>query len=241
MANKKNKNKKKQVQPQQPMSPTKYFTSGRARQLPIEECWISSDWKDKGLCTVVVARKHTTGNVTFGVYLMDTFCLGLKNTYPLFNRSQFYYEDIINQMYAMHGDKMRIDYALAHNIIYGGIAYAEDLGFKPNKDWATSQFILEEDTEDIELIDVEFGKNGKPFFINGPLDNVGKVKARLDASVGAGNYNVLINLASDGFDFDGAYDFNNGNDDDFDDDDDDDDFGDDDDNIEDIEYEEVTK
>ena len=234
MANKKNKNKKK-VQPQQPMSPTKYLTSGRARQLPIAECWISPDWKDAGLCTVVVARKHTTGNVTFGVYLMDTFCLGLKNTYAIFNRSQFDYEDILSQMYASHGGKMPIDYTLAHNIVYGGIAYAEDLGFKPEKDWATSQFILEEDTEDIELIDIEFGKDGKPLFMSGPHDNVGKIKSRLDASVGEGNYNVIIG----GFDFGGDFDFDDDDDDDF--DDEDEDFDDEDNDIEDIEYEEVTK
>ena len=239
MANKKNKNKKK-VQPQQPMSPTKYFTSGRARQLPIEECWISPDWKEAGICTVVVARKHTTGNVTFGVYLMDTFCLGLKNTYAVFNRTQFDYDDIMSDMYAQHGGRIPIDYALAHNIVYGGIAYAEDLGLKPHKDWATSQFILEEDTEDIELIDVEFGKDGKPFFISGPYDNVGKIKARLDASVGEGNYTYLMQVDGNGFDFDGFDDFDDDDDEDFD-DDDDDDFDDDDNDIEDIEYEEVTK
>ena len=233
MANKKkNKNKKKQVQPQQPMSPTKYITSGRARQLPIAECWISPDWKDAGLCTIVVARKHTTGNVTFGVYLMDIFCLGLKNTYGVFNRTQFDYEEVIGQMFEQHGGKTPISYALAHNIVYGGIAYAEDLGLKTEKDWATSQFILEEDTEDIELIDVEFGKDGKPFFMSGPHDNVGKIKSRLDASVGAGNYGFTIG----GFDFDGGYDFDD-DDDDFDDDDDDDD----DNNTEDIDYEDVTK
>ena len=236
MANKKNKNKK-QVQPQQPMSPTKYFTSGRARQLPIAECWISPDWKDAGLCTVVVARKHTTGNITFGVYLMDIFCLGLKNTYAVFNRTAFDYEDIMEEMYAQHGGKVSINYALAHNIIYGGVAYAEDLDLKPNKDWATSQFILEEDTEDIELIEVEFGKDGKPLFISGPHDNVGKIRSRLDASVGAGNYHFILGIDGGGFDFDGEDAFDD--EDEFDDDGDDSDN--DDNDIEDIEYEEVTK
>lgn len=236
MANKKNK-KKTQTKPQQPMSPKKYVTSGRARLLPIYQCWISPDWKDAGLCTVVVARKHTTGNVTFGVYLMDIFCLGLKNTYSIFNKSAFEYEEIIGSMFATHGGKQLIDYTLAHNVIYGGIAYAEDLGFKPEKDWATSQFILEEDTEDIELIELEFGKNGKPFFINGPHDNIGKVVSRLENSVGKGNFEVLL-MAGNGGDFGGNfggnYDFDE---DDF--DDEDDDFEDDDDDIEDVEYEEV--
>ena len=145
MANK----KKKPAKPQPQMSPTKYITSGRARLLPIDECWISPDWKEAGLLTIVVARKHNTGNFTFGVYLLDRYCLGLKNTYALFSKKAFEYEEILDQMFEGHGgDKEPIDYVLAHNMIYGAIAYAEDLGFKPEKDWAMSQFILEEDTED---------------------------------------------------------------------------------------------
>ena len=69
MANK----KKKPAKPQPQMSPTKYITSGRARLLPIAECWVSPDWKEAGLLTIVVARKHNTGNFTFGVYLLITF------------------------------------------------------------------------------------------------------------------------------------------------------------------------
>ena len=121
---------------------------------------------------------------------------------------------------------------MAHNIIYGAIAYAEDLGFKPEKDWALSQFILEEDTEDIELIEVEFGKDGKPCFINGPFDNINSVLAKLNKSVGEGNYEFIMIDGDDDF-----YGFDDDDDDDFEEEDDFDD--DDDDDVEDIDYEEV--
>ena len=232
MANKKKAKKKAPAKPQQQMSPKNYILSGRARKLPIAECWISTDWKDHGMCTIVVARQHTNGNMTFGVYLLDTYCLGLKNTNAVFSKPAYEYEDILETMFSQHPDKMKIDYVLAHNIIYGAIAYAEDLGFKPEKDWALSQFILEEDTEDIELIEVEFGKDGKPCFINGPFDNINSVLAKLNKSIGEGNYEFIMMTGDNDF-----YGFDDDDDDDFEEEDDFDD--DDDDDVEDIDYEEV--
>jgi hypothetical protein len=217
-----NKNKKKKPSPPKPqMSPVKYVTSGRARLLPIFECWINQNWEEEGLVTIIVSRNHSTGNVTFATFLMDMYCLGLKDTTTIFSKSAYEYRDIVDSMFESHGGKQMIDYTLAHNIIYGGIAYAEDLGFKPEADWAFSQFILEEDTEDIELIDVAFGKDGRPCFINGPYDNLGKIVSKLEKSVGKGNFDVVL--------IDGG---------DFDDEDYDDDEGDVDD-IQDITYEEV--
>ena len=230
MSNKKKTKKKAAANPQQQLTPKNYLLTGRARKLPIEECWISSDWKDAGICSIVVARKHTSGNLTFGIYLVDIFCLGLKNSNPVFNKPEYEYDDLLDKIFSTHMfGKTSIDYVLAHNIIYGAVAYAEELGFKPEKDWALSQMILEEDTEDVELIEIEFGKNGKPYFINGPYDNVQKVVNTLNKSVGDGNYEMTYFLGDpsrfvDDFDFD---------------DDDDDDDDNDDNDTEDVDYEEV--
>ena len=226
MANKKKTKKKPTAQPQ--LTPKNYLLTGRARKLPIAECWISSDWKVAGICSIVVARQHTSGNLTFGIYLVDIFCLGLKNSNPVFNKPEYEYEDLLDKIFSTHMyGKTQIDYVLAHNIIYGAVAYAEDLGFKPEKDWIFSQMILEEDTEDIELIEVEFGKNGKPYFMNGPYDNVQKVVNTLKKSVGEGNFEMTYILGDPGR-FDDEFDF-----------DDDDDEDDDDDDTEDVVYEEV--
>jgi hypothetical protein len=214
----------------QQMSPKKYMTSGRARLLPIYECWISGDWKSAGLCSIIIARKHTTGNVTIGIYLLDIFCLGLKNTSHRFNMPFDEYESFVPLIFDAHEqNQVKVEYILVHNLIYGGIAYAEDLGFKPERDWAVSQFVLAEDTEDIELLDLEFGVNGQPHFINGPFDNVQKTITQLEKSVGKGNFTMTYILGD-------IYD----DDEDYDDDDGDGDDGDyDEDDIEDIEYEEI--
>lgn len=226
MSKKKKKTPPPQAQ-QQSMSPLQYVKSGRARKLPLFESYINPDWKEAGLSSILVSRKHTTGNVTFGFYLVDTFCLGVKNCDVGFNRTQEEFEEFLEGIEHRHNGIEKIDYTLAHNILYGAVAYAEDLGFAPHKDWSFSQMILEEDTEDIELIEIEFGKNGKPHFINGPFDKVPAIIEKLKKSVGEGNFDVLLMDGNAGNDYWGDMNF----------DDDDDDESDDD--AEDVEYEEI--
>ena len=79
------KNKSKQNQFQL-LSPEKYIRL-KARNLPIEVCYVSDDWKDErgAVAEVIVVRRHAGGNYTFGVYVVDTLCLGVKHSVYRFN------------------------------------------------------------------------------------------------------------------------------------------------------------
>jgi hypothetical protein len=145
------------------LSPEKYIRT-KARALPIYECMISSGWRDAGIASIFVARKHNNGNVTYGSYLVDIWCLGLKHTHCQFNADISDWNKIKDE-HEMGQRYEPVDYNLAHNIIFGGIEFAEDYGFKPHKDFSLSQFILEEDDERIPIIDVEFGVEGKPHIV----------------------------------------------------------------------------
>ncbi|WP_286526234.1 DUF1186 domain-containing protein, partial [Duncaniella freteri] len=48
------------------------------------------------------------------------------------------------------------------------MAFAEEGGIKPSKEFDPAGYILEEDTDDIPLIEYDFGKNGKHFLIVNP-------------------------------------------------------------------------
>ena len=146
-------------QPKQ-LSPLNYIKT-KARTLPIDKCYVNAEWKESGMANVFVIRRHTTGSRTVGMYLVDLFALGTKNTFFQFNQP----EKVINQLLSK-GDFVEIEYNLAHNIIYRGNEYAIEHGFKIHKDFINlTQYILEADDDRIPLIDVEFGKNGKPLVI----------------------------------------------------------------------------
>jgi hypothetical protein len=174
-------------------SPEKYIRT-RARNLPLGECYINHDWADHGMAFIIVTRKHSTGNITFGSYQVDLYCLGVKDTFWDFNVLPGTIEHIKDQYREMTNGTVELgltDYTLVHNIIYGAEAFADDLGFKPHKDFSLTQFILEEDDDSVDFIELDFGIEGLPAVIKGKEQHPAGVLKTLDRVVGKGNYFVL--------------------------------------------------
>ena len=187
----KKKNKRKKVVKQPPLSPKSYIKKN-ARKLPLEKCIINDSWKDSGMATILVVRKMRNGSLIVGSYIVDILCLGLKNTHHWFDVSSRDFEEGILDLFQNRMDLNMIDCdsTLAYNIIYGAIEFAEDLGFEPEKDFAISEYILD-NVENIEFMDIEFGKNGKPVYAAGPDDNVARVLRTLEKNVGDGNFEYM--------------------------------------------------
>jgi len=164
-----------------------------ARSYPIAGCWTAQGWEEHGLAVVVVARRQPNGNLVFGTYLVDRYCLGLKNTYCDADMP----EDEFRQEYlpAVVGDSelTSISPALAHEIIYGGIAYAARFGFRPHPDFARSRHVLDPEEAHPHTGAVEFGYDqGKPLYVAGPYDNVEAVLRQLSRTAGEGNYDYVL-------------------------------------------------
>ncbi|MQY80388.1 MAG: hypothetical protein GH151_14570 [Bacteroidetes bacterium] len=181
--------KKKGKVIQLPLTPEKYIRT-RARQLPVYECYITKRWKESGMANIIIARKHTNNNFTFGLYLVDLLCLGVKDTYYDFNVTNVDYEDLKNEYFGKQ-DIVKCDYVLAHNIIYGAVEFADEYGFKPHKDFAVSKYILEEDDENVELMEIEFGEDEKPCVVVTNGNEQKQIIAQLDKTAGKGNYTVI--------------------------------------------------
>ena len=69
----------------------------RARNLPFGKCYVNSDWKTGHLANVIVTRLHVNGNVTAGMYLVDLLCLGVKESWYLFNESKHRVLEFLNK------------------------------------------------------------------------------------------------------------------------------------------------
>ena len=165
----------------------------RARTLPILECWISASWQqdDPGLVQILLARKQPDDDICFGVYLVDKYCLGLKNTYANAGFSRARYENEVRSKIFRDVEPMECPVELAHQMIYASIDYAAQFGFQPEKDFALSQYLLEPRGELEEPYHLTFGKNGKPFFVAGPYDNSARILKQLEKTAGPGNYDYL--------------------------------------------------
>lgn len=165
----------------------------QARDFPLLECQISANWQkdDLGLVQILVARQQPDGNICFGTYLIDKYCLGLKNTFANANFSRTRYRDEVYNRISQRQELKECPAELAHQMIYASIDYAAQFGFQPEKDFAISQYMLAPRGELEEPYHLTFGREGKPFFIAGPHDNVTSVLRQLDKTAGPGNYNFL--------------------------------------------------
>jgi hypothetical protein len=187
----------------QMLSPENYIRT-KARMLPIYECLVNAEWQVGGIATIIIARCHINGNITACFYMVDLFCLGVKDTYYRFNISKDEYQDAVSLSSEMA--PIPISYALAHNIIYSAIEFAEEYGFKPHKNFtSTTRFMLEEDSEAIELIEIECGKDGKPLYVSSEDDSEQKINSiirQLEKTAGIGNFEYISDDDIEKFDQD---------------------------------------
>ena len=164
-----------------------------ALKYPLYGCWIDEGWVEGGLAQVVVARQQSPGQVFFGVYLVDYYCLGIKNCYWLADTSERAFQRHLEQL---PGHFIPCDPALAHELIYGAVEYAAFYGFQPQMDFREAKLVLELPETYPPTGKVKFGYEGKPLYIAGPDDDPERILAKLEKAAGQGNYSYLMGLSS---------------------------------------------
>jgi hypothetical protein len=173
-------------------------------------CWVSPGWSNgltvqasadwpvnvaghpdgSGLAGVLVGRRHRYGRASICGYLVDTWCLGVKNALgprvmndsemPGFTRTFFD---------AFDAAPLEAPIELAQHLVWGAVEYARHLGFEPHRDfWAAAGHLG-------SLRDpcaIEFGKDGEPFYIEGPNDDSPRNMRTLERSVGEHNFGFIM-------------------------------------------------
>ena len=167
----------------------------RAREYPILGCWVMEGWHEEGITPVIVARQQESDKVVFAVCLVDLYCLGIKDAYANADMSLRKFQSELSTM--CQGDPEPCSVELAHEIIYGGMEYAERYGFKPHIDF-TGQFcdqVLDPPEMHPRTNNVAFGKDGKPFYVSGPYDDERKINSVINTlmrTAGEGNFDYII-------------------------------------------------
>jgi len=193
-------NKKKSVNPTQSLSPENYIRQ-RSKNLLVYKCLINKDWEKEKLCDIFIIRQHVNGNVTVCMYLVDLLCLGVKDTFFHFNIP---YRDIerMTSRAETGSDFIEVPYELAHNILFAGLEFAEEYGFKPHKDFTSiTSYFLEDDDENIPFIDIECGDDdGIPLYVNAGYETparAGQIITQLRNTAGEGNFHYISRIDGD--------------------------------------------
>jgi len=184
------KRKKAQVIPLKNSISPKRYVKEAARKLPIYKIYMQDDLLESGLGQIIVIREKKSGEKLLGLYMVDPWCLGLKDSDFFFIDEDDYEPFFKNLQKQFEGKLIPVEPNFAFNLIYGAIEYAEDLGFEPDENFAVTEYILD-DVESLELVEIPFGKNGKPTFIPGPGDHIGKILKTLTENVGEDGFTFL--------------------------------------------------
>jgi hypothetical protein len=161
---------------------------------------------DSGCGYLIVSRFKADGRVEAGFFLLDVFCLGVKDAgFYRFSSVADYQESLLDRFFRDE-DPVRMTPAAARKLTENAVSYARGLGFSPGIDYKKASRVFGGITTagcDEEFV---FGKDGKPLYIQGPSDppaRVERILRTLEARCGEGGYHYIA--AADDFELlDGA-------------------------------------
>jgi hypothetical protein len=178
----------------------------------VVECWVSPgwsigltvgdhlDWPDieadvdgpSGVACVLVARRANRRQVSVCGYLVDVYCLGVKNALgPLVmpERDLLRFRRLFFS--AFPAAPLAAPLEMAQHLVFGAVEHARGLGFQPHPDFDAAADHLGQWTGPSAIA---FGNDGKPDYIEGPYDNAGHVLATLRRTVGPDTFHFLVGV-----------------------------------------------
>ncbi len=145
-----------------------------------------------GLVGVLVARAERSSRVTVCGWLVDVFCLGVKDVIGPRTMSSGGLFDFSRRYFSAFDVAPRtVPLELARQVVHGAIGYAASFGFTPHPDHAAAVPFLGPAPGECSI---RFGRDGLPFYVSGPRDNPRQVVAALEAAAGSGNYHYVAGL-----------------------------------------------
>jgi hypothetical protein len=180
-------------------------------ELPLFGCWVSAGWSDgltveagrgwpdrdppdpsvSGLVGVLVARGpgRSGGDVSVAGYLVDTYCLGVKDALPPRRMRERKVSDFLDRFFdGFEAPPVPAPIDLARQLVWGAVEYARGLGFEPHPDLRPAAGHLGHLDEPCAI---GFGQDGKPFYVQGPYDDADRILRTLDRTAGRDNYHFL--------------------------------------------------
>ncbi len=148
----------------------------RAAQAPIQHCLVPETLFDRGIGTIILARGNTPHYLTLGVFLVDTWCLGIKDTY--FRSID---AETFEMMIARLDDTTpmaSVDPSYARKLLHDAAAWAESIGFAPHHDFAAIERLFGDVRADACDATFQFGREGKPLYVQGPRESPAQVRLR---------------------------------------------------------------
>jgi hypothetical protein len=164
-----------------------------AAHSPIHECLVPAKLFEIGVGNLIFSRLLPDGRIAMGAFLLDVFCLGVKNAFVAILTKVEY--AMRRNSWSAAEDLKPMDPACFRKLVEGGVAYAQDLGFSPHADYDVARHIFGDVQAADCLTRFKFGRDGKPFYIAGPHETAAQAQDILDQlerRLGPDNFDYLL-------------------------------------------------
>jgi hypothetical protein len=169
------------------------FEIATASNAPIHEALVPAKLFEVGIGNLFFSRLLPDGRVAVGCFLLDVFCLGVKNAFMSIMAGDKYAQRRGN--WSPTETLQPMPPACFRKLVEGGVAYAHELGFSPHRDYALASRIFGDVDSTACSTRFEYGQEGKPFYVSGPHETARQIEAiveQLERRKGAGNYHYLV-------------------------------------------------
>jgi hypothetical protein len=171
---------------------------------PIVACRVTSGIEALGMGTLTVARKLSLGRYALSVFLLDLWCLGVKEAYFRVADSDQY--QFFSENTEAAGQTEAIAPARARQLVRDAAAYGAANGFPPAADFVEVEGIF----GDIAPAGARFvfGQDGKPHYVAGPSDSLRRstrIRETLERRFGPDGFHVTLPIDLNDFDNDDDY------------------------------------
>jgi hypothetical protein len=143
-----------------------------ASTAPILHCLMLADLWHHGIGPVLVSRLLRNGEVAYAYFLVDVWCVGVKDLILGVSPRPIYEEKIYDKLVRQGMVKLRPE--CARKLIEGAVQYALDLGLPPHADYRVGKLIFGDISAEACSETFTYGRDGKPLFVAGPYDTAAR-------------------------------------------------------------------
>jgi hypothetical protein len=165
---------------------------------PIEDVLVPKHLFDEGIGNIWFSRRLADGRYAMAGFLVDTYCLGIKNALYVISTPENYRQNMARVEARDSEEPMSREHpAYARKLVEKAEAYARELGFEPHSDYQLARKIFGDVDADSCPSPITFGKDGKPYYVCGPNDTPTfqrRVIQQLEKRCGPGGFDWLIGM-----------------------------------------------
>lgn len=161
----------------------------QAGSWPIFKALVSDELWDEGIGYALIARQEPGAGLVFASFVVDVRCLGVKNAFWRAG-SRVDFEDMLREM-----EKVQKMVAIAPEclakIIKGAVEFARSFGFPPHHDYRHASTLLDGIDPSTCKREFTFGRDGKPYYIQGPNETPAQAQAIARRVVDVGGHFIV--------------------------------------------------